>query len=90
MLQNIKLLENEAPYLYIKFKSIVTKYVNLVEEDYTRTVTLDNEALNQKRILQSNLKDELDFLPPKMDMDFADFQVIEWLGMCTLNFIKND
>jgi hypothetical protein len=90
MLQNIRLLENEAPDLYIKFKSIVAKYVNLVEEDYTRTVTLSNEALTQKQILQSNLKDELDFLPKNTNIDFADFQIIEWLGMCTLNFTKND
>lgn len=89
MLQNIKQLENEAPYLYIKFKSIVTKYVNLVEEDYTRSVK-SNEALDLKRTLQNRLKDELDFLPAKMDIDFADFQIIEWLGMCTLNFTKDD
>ena len=88
MLQNIRILENEAPHLYIKFKSIVAKYVNLVEEDYTRTVILSNEALTQKQILQSNLKDELDFLPEKTNLDFADFQIIEWLGMCTLNFTK--
>ena len=90
MLQNIRILENEAPNLYIKFKSIVAKYVKLVEEDYTRTVSLSNEALNQKQILQSNLKDELDFLPKKTNIDFADFQIIEWLGMCTLNFTQND
>lgn len=90
MLQNIKQLENEAPYLYIKFKSIVAKYVNLVEEDYTRSVNNNNEALDLKQTLQSRLKDELDFLPKKMDIDFADFQIIEWLGMCTLNFTKND
>ncbi|MCL7762825.1 serine protease [Polaribacter sp. Z014] len=90
MLQNIRLLENEAPHLYIKFKSIVAKYVNLVEEDYTRSVNKNNEALDLKQTLQNRLKDELDFLPIKMDIDFADFQIIEWLGMCTLNFTKND
>jgi hypothetical protein len=90
MLQNIRLLENEAPHLYINFKEIVAKYVNLVEEDYTRSVNNNNEALDLKKTLQNTLKDELDFLPMKMDIDFADFQIIEWLGMCTLNFIKND
>ncbi len=90
MLQNIRLLENEAPHLYVKFKEIVAKYVNLVQEDYTRTVTNSNEALTQKQSLQSILKDELDFLPISMDIDFADFQIIEWLGICTLNFTNND
>ena len=64
--------------------------MNLVEEDYTRSVNNNNEALDLKQTLQSRLKDELDFLPKKMDIDFADFQIIEWLGMCTLNFTKND
>lgn len=90
MLQNIRLLENEAPHLYINFKGIVAKYVNLVEEDYTRSVNNNNDALDLKQTLQNRLKDELDFLPIKMDIDFADFQVIEWLGVCTLNFTKND
>jgi hypothetical protein len=90
MLQNIRSLQNEAPHLYIKFKGIVAKYVNSVEEDYTRTVTNSNEALTQKQTLQNRLKDELDFLPIRMDLDFSDFQIIEWLGICTLNFTHYD
>lgn len=90
MLQNIRLLENEAPNLYIEFKAIVAKYVNLVEEDYTRTVSDSNEALTQKQLLQNRLNDELYFLPKRMEIDFADFQIIEWLGICTLNFTNND
>lgn len=90
MLQNIKDLENEAPSLYIEFKKIVKRYVAVIDENYETVVASSNDAINTKRQLQNNLKDELGFLPNKMDIDFADFQIIEWLGICTLNFTKND
>lgn len=90
MLENIRQLDNEAPELYIRFKDVVKRYIDIVDEDYNRSVNTSNEALDQKRLLQNTLKEELDFLPPKLDIDFADFQIIEWLGICTLNFTKND
>jgi hypothetical protein len=90
MLNNIQQLENEAPSLYIKFKEIVNKYVNQVEDDYTRIVNNSNEAIDKKSELQKRLKEDLEFLPDYMDLDFSEFQIIEWLGVCTLNFTKND
>ncbi|MGX9986842.1 trypsin-like serine protease [Soonwooa purpurea] len=90
MLDNIRQLDNEAPMLYIKFKEIVKRYVDQVEDDYTRTVINNNEAIDKKSELQQRLKDDLEFLPTNMDLDFSDFQIIEWLGVCTLNFTKND
>lgn len=90
MLNNIQQLENEAPSLYIKFKEVVKKYVNQVEDDYTRTVNTSNEAIDKKSELQQRLKEDLNFLPIIMDLDFSEFQIIEWLGICTLNFTNND
>lgn len=90
MLSNIRILDNEAPNLYIKFKKIVKKYVDQVEDDYTRVVSNNYEAIDKKSELQQKLKDDLEFLPNNMDIDFSDFQIIEWLGICTLNFTKND
>lgn len=90
MLNNIRQLDNEAPSLFTKFKEVVKRYVDQVEDDYTRTVYNNYEAIDKKSELQQRLKDDLDFLPRNMDIDFSDFQVIEWLGVCTLNFTKND
>jgi hypothetical protein len=90
MLDNIRQLDNEAPALYIQFKEVVKRYVDQVEDDYTRTVSDNNEAINKKSELQQMLKNDLDFLPPNLDLDFSDFQIIEWLGICTLNFTYND
>ena len=61
MLQNIRLLENEAPNLYIKFKGIVTKYVNLVEEDYTSyefTSLLTDDELNSEAFINTDISEE--------------------------------
>lgn len=90
MLNNIRQLDNEAPNLYIKFKEVVKRYVDLVEDDYTRVVPNSNEAIDKKDELRQRLKDDLDFLPGYTNIDFSDFQIIEWLGICTLNFVKND
>ena len=62
----------------------------MIDENYETIVASSSDAIDTKRQLQNNLKDELDFLPNKMDIDFADFQIIEWLGICTLNFTRND
>jgi hypothetical protein len=90
MLSNIKQLDNEAPNLYVKFKEVVKRYVDQVEDDYTRVVSNSNEAIDKKDELQQRLKDDLEFLPSYMNIDFSYFQIIEWLGVCTLNFTKND
>lgn len=88
MLNNIRQLDNEAPNLYIKFKEIVKRYVDQVEDDYTRVVNNSSDAIDKKIELQQRLKQDLEFLPNNMDIDFSDFQIIEWLGVCTLNFTK--
>jgi len=90
MLENIRQLDNEAPTLYIRFKEVVKRYVDQVEDDYTRTVNNNKEAIDKKSELQQSLKSDLEFLPTNMDLDFSDFQIVEWLGICTLNFTKND
>ena len=73
-----------------KIKKEVKRNVKLIENDYTKTVSNSNEAKDKKSELQQRLKDDLNFLPPHMDIDFSNFQIIEWLGVCTLNFTKND
>jgi len=90
MSKNIRYLDNEAPSLYVRFKEIVKRYVDQVEDDYTRVVSSNNKAIDTKGELQQRLKEDLEFLPNDMNFDFSDFQIIEWLGVCTLNFTKND
>lgn len=90
MKDNIRTIENDYPILFSKFKSIVQKFVNQVEDDYSRNVSESSEALDLKIKLQDQLKDEFGILPEHTNMDLSEFQVIEWLGICTLDFSKND
>ncbi|MEZ4884392.1 MAG: hypothetical protein R3E32_06590 [Chitinophagales bacterium] len=90
MKENIRTIENDYPILYSQFKSIVKRFVDQVEDDYSRSVKESSEALNLKLQLQSQLKDELEILPDITNLDLSDYQIIEWLGICTLNFTTND
>ncbi len=90
MKDNIRIIENDYPLLYQKFKSIVQRFVNQVEDDYSRNVDASREAIDKKIELQNQLKQELEILPDFTNIDLSEYQVIEWLGRCTLNFTKND
>lgn len=90
MKDNIRTIENDYPILYSKFKNIVKRFVDQVEDDYSRNVSNNSEAINLKMELQNQLKSEFEFLPNFTNLDLSDYQIIEWLGICTLNFTTND
>lgn len=90
MKDNIRTIENDYPILYSHFKKIVTKFVDQVEDDYSRNVNESNEAINLKMQLQNQLKTHFEALPNFTNLDLSDFQITEWLGICTLDFTKND
>lgn len=90
MKDNVRTLENDYPHLYLKFKGIVKQFVDQVEDDYSQSVDKSNEAVNLKRELQDQLKSEFDIMPKSININLSEYQIIEWLGICTLNFTKND
>ncbi|MYY44001.1 trypsin-like serine protease [Elizabethkingia anophelis] len=91
MKDNIRTIENDYPKLYSNFKNIVKRFVDQVEFDYSRSVNESNEAIDLKMELQKQLKKQLEiFLPSHTNIDLSEYQIIEWLGICTLNFSKND
>ena len=90
MTDNIKTIENNYPLLYQKFKNVVKRFVDQVKDEYSRNVNSDSEAKDLKTQLQNELKHELELLPEFTNIDLSEFQVIEWLGMCTLDFTTND
>lgn len=85
--ENLDQLSSISPDLYKKFINIVRKFQDSVEDDYSKSVENNNEAKNTKRDLKNDLKYELEkVIPNEIKMDLADFQVIEWLLNCSLNF----
>ena len=90
MKDNVRTIENDYPLLYTNFKNIVKRFVDQVEDEYSRSVKINTEAIDLKRELQNELKGELEILPDYTNLDLSEYQVIEWLGMCTLNFTTND
>ncbi|MBS0027209.1 trypsin-like serine protease [Chitinophaga sp. 22321] len=90
MRDNIRTIENDYPILYSKFKNIVKRFVDQVEDDYSRNVNESNDAIGLKLELQNQLKTQFEGLPSFTNLDLSEYQVIEWLGICTLNFTKND
>lgn len=90
MKDNIRTIENDYPLLYTNFKNIVQRFVDQVEDEYSRAVNINTEAIDLKRELQNELKGELEILPNYTNLDLSEYQIIEWLGMCTLNFTNND
>lgn len=90
MRENIRTLENDYPLLYLKFKNVVKRFVDKVEDDYSQTVDNSSDAKELKRQLEEELKNDCAFLPSFTNFELSQFQVIEWLGMCTLNFTTND
>src|SRR5699024_4063556 len=90
MKDNIRTIENDYPLLYSKFKNIIKRFEDQVEDDYSRNVDESNEAINLKMQLQDQLKTQFEVRPNFTNLDLSEYQVIEWLGICTLNFAKND
>lgn len=90
MKENIDKYADEYPDLFSEFKISVSKLVNQVKRQYSLSVDKSNEAIISQRDLQNELKSILDYMPKNTIPDLSEYQVIEWLGMCTLNFTKND
>lgn len=89
--ENIKTLENGFPEIFVDFKRLVKKQISTVENDYSITVDNSNEAKNKKLELQKFLQDRIEVQFPKFySFDLSEYQVLQWLGICTLNFIEND
>jgi hypothetical protein len=90
MKENIDAYSKIYPDLFVDFKTKVSKLVNQVKTQYSLSVDKPNEAKLSQRDLQNELKSILEFMPSTTTFDLSEFQIIEWLGICTLNFTKND
>lgn len=95
--ENISLLESRYPALYIRFQNIIKKFQDDVEDQYSRSVKDSNEAKDKKIELKDKLKEELENIlesenikNDNMKFDIADYQIIEWLLDCSLNFTKKN
>ena len=95
--ENVSLLELRYPALYIRFQNIVKKFQDDVEDEYSRSVTDNNEAKDKKIELKDKLKEELENIlesenikNDNIKFDLADYQIIEWLLDCSLNFTKKN
>lgn len=90
MRENIDTYSKIYPDLFSEFKNKVSKLVNQVKTQYSLSVDKPNEAKISQRDLQNELKSILEFMPSTTTFDLSEFQIIEWLGICTLKFTKND
>lgn len=90
MKENIDSYSRIYPDLFSEFKIKVSKLVSQVKTQYSLSVDNPNEAKMSQRDLQNELKSILEFMPSTTTFDLSEFQIIEWLGICTLNFKKND
>lgn len=90
MKENIETYSRIYPDLFIEFKEKVSKLVNQVKTQYSLSVDKPNEAKLSQRELQKELKSILEFMPSTTTFDLSEYQIIEWLGVCTLKFTKND
>jgi hypothetical protein len=85
--ETINQLENKYPPIYTQYQNIAKRFQDAVEEDYSKQVKDNNEAKDSKITLHRDLKSELeDLFPKELKIDVADYQVIEWLLDCSLNF----
>ena len=91
--QKIDNLNNFAPELYLAFKNLVLRVQTMVEDDFSRTVNNGNDAKDVKIELQKYLQAEIkEIFTDEMSVKFklAEYQIINWLMDCSLNFTKND
>ncbi|AWM13903.1 hypothetical protein DI487_08530 [Flavobacterium sediminis] len=90
---NIDEYEDKYPELFKKFREIIKRYKDTVEYDFTGEVENSSVAKEVRRSLNESLKRELEkIFNADMKLDITEYQIIEWLMDCTLNFIpkKND
>jgi hypothetical protein len=90
---NIEEYEDKYPELFKKFREIIKRYKDTVEYDFTGEVENSSAAKEVRRSLNDSLKRELETIfNADMKLDITEYQIIEWLMDCTLNFIpkKND
>lgn len=91
MKENLRDLENNYPELYKKTKNIISSFTKDVKYDYSTTVQNNQIAKDAKIKLERHLKSDLDkVIPSGTTKRISELQVIEWLGICTLNFKNND
>jgi hypothetical protein len=89
---NLEDYEDKYPETFKKFREIIKRYKERVKFNYTGVVNNSREALEVRNSLEESLKNELEkiFLNPEMKLDITEYQIIEWLLDCTLNFIPNN
>ena len=91
MKENLRDLENNYPELYKITKNIISGFTKQVKNDHSTTVENNHIAKQAKINLERHLKDDLDkVIPIGTTKRISELQVIEWLGICTLNFQGND
>jgi hypothetical protein len=89
--QNVDDYEDKYPELFKKYREIIKRYKDKVEFDYTGEVKDSQQAKQAKLDLDSSLKNELEkIFNPEMKLDLTEYQIIEWLLDCTLNFIPKE
>ncbi len=87
--ENLDDLFDKFPELNIKFQTIVRQFQDTVEFDYSKSVIDENVAKDSKIQLKNKLEEKLKvILPNDLDFDASEFQVIEWLLNCSLDFTK--
>ena len=85
--ENLDQLDSKYPELNKSFLKVVKKFQDSVKNDYSRTVSNNNEAKDTKIKLSNDLKIELDkLIPIEYKYDITEYQIIEWLLDCSLNF----
>lgn len=88
---NVEDYEDKYPELFKKFRQIIKRYKEKVEFDYTGEVDSSSAAKEVRRALDESLKKELEkIFNSEMKLDITEYQIIEWLMDCTLNFIPKD
>jgi len=89
---NVEDYEDKYPELFKKFREIIKRYKDKVEFNYTGVVNNSREAIEVRNSLDESLKNELEkiFFNPGMKLDITEYQIIEWLMDCTLNFIPKE
>lgn len=88
---NVEDYEDKYPELFKKFREIIKRYKDKVEFDYTGEVDNTSAAKEVRRALDESLKKELEkIFNSEMKLDITEYQIIEWLMDCTLNFIPKE
>lgn len=89
--QNVDDYEDKFPELFKKYREIIKRYKDKVEFDYTGEVKDSSQARQVKLDLDNSLKSELEkIFNSEMKLDLTEYQIIEWLLDCTLNFIPTE